>query len=102
ERGSLFLNDPATNELYSRVAQGNIKREIRMLNNAGIAGSVFASGQGIIVHDPYSDDRFNKAIDEQTGFITRSILAVPIKTVRGEVIGVAQALNKRAGRFTKR
>src|ERR1035437_167308 len=32
ERGTLFLNDPATNELYSRVAQGNIKHEIRLLN----------------------------------------------------------------------
>ena len=32
ERGSLFLNDPDTNELYSRVAQGNIQREIRILN----------------------------------------------------------------------
>ncbi|HYC38799.1 MAG TPA: GAF domain-containing protein [Usitatibacter sp.] len=102
ERGTLFLNDPATNELYSRVAQGNIKREIRMLNNAGIAGSVFTSGEAVIVHDPYSDPRFNRAIDEQTGFVTRSILCVPIKTVKGEVIGVAQALNKRAGRFTRR
>src|SRR6185436_17919624 len=36
-----------------------------------------------------------------TGFVTRSILAVPIKTVKGEVIGVAQALNKHAGRFTR-
>src|SRR4051812_44464467 len=36
ERGSLFLNDPARNELYSRVAQGNIKREIRLLNTSGI------------------------------------------------------------------
>src|SRR5438105_1200050 len=37
ERGSLFLNDPTTNELYSRVAQGNIQREIRILNSSGIA-----------------------------------------------------------------
>src|ERR1035441_7098447 len=38
ERGTLFLNDPETNELYSRVAQGNIKHEIRILNTSGIAG----------------------------------------------------------------
>ncbi len=102
ERGTLFLNDPATNELYSRVAQGNIKREIRMMNDAGIAGHVFTTGTAMIVHDPYSDSRFNRAIDEQTGFVTRSILCVPIKTVKGEVVGVAQALNKRTGRFTRR
>mgnify|MGYP003348448475 CR=1 FL=1 len=46
ERGSLFLNDATTNELYSRVAQGNIKREIRLLNNSGIAGHVFTSRLG--------------------------------------------------------
>ncbi len=44
ERGSLFLNDPDTNELYSRVAQGNFRREIRILNNSGIAGHVYTSG----------------------------------------------------------
>jgi len=99
-RGSLFLNDPATNELYSRVAQGNIQREIRILNTSGIAGFVFASGEPLIIHDAYSDPRFNRAIDEQTGFVTQNILCVPIKTLKGEVIGVAQTLNKRKGEFT--
>jgi len=101
ERGSLFLNDPATNELYSRVAQGDIQREIRILNTSGIAGHVFASGEALIIHDAYEDARFNRSIDEQTGFITRSILCVPIRTVKGEIIGVAQTLNKKAGRFTR-
>ena len=100
ERGSLFLNDTSTNELYSRVAQGNIKREIRLLNTSGIAGHVFSTGEPLIILDPYSDARFNKSIDEQTGFITRNILCVPIKTVKGEIIGVAQTLNKRKGVFT--
>jgi adenylate cyclase len=99
-RGTLFLNDPATNELYSRVAQGNIQREIRMLNTSGIAGFVFTSGQPLIIHDAYSDTRFNRSVDELTGFVTQNILCVPIKTERGEVIGVAQALNKRKGKFT--
>jgi adenylate cyclase len=100
-RGSLFLNDPATNELYSRAAQGNIKREIRILNTSGIAGFVFTSGEPLIIHDAYSDSRFNRSVDEQTGFVTRNILCVPIKTVRGEVIGVAQTLNKHKGKFTR-
>jgi adenylate cyclase len=102
ERGTLFLNDPSTNELYSRVAQGNIRREIRLLNNTGIAGTVFTTGQALVVHEPYSDPRFESAIDEQTGFVTQNILCVPIRTVRGEIIGVAQALNKHRGRFTRR
>ncbi len=101
ERGSLFLNDPDTNELYSRVAQGNIQREIRILNTSGVAGHVFTAGEALIIHDAYADGRFNRSIDEQTGFTTRSILCVPIKTVKGEIIGVAQTLNKRTGKFTK-
>ncbi len=101
ERGSLFLNDPDSNELYSRVAQGNIQREIRILNTSGIAGYVFTSGEALIIHDAYADERFNRSIDEQTGFTTHSILCVPIKTVKGEIIGVAQTLNKKNGRFTR-
>jgi adenylate cyclase len=101
ERGSLFLNDQDTNELYSRVAQGHVQREIRILNTSGIAGHVYTAGEALIIHDPYSDDRFNRTVDEQTGFVTRNILCVPIKTVKGEVIGVAQTLNKRTGHFTQ-
>src|SRR3954468_3534431 len=101
ERGTLFLNDPQTNELYSRVAQGNFHREIRLLNNSGIAGHVFTRGEGVIIDDAYADERFNRTIDEQTGFITRSILCVPIRTAKGDVIGVAQVLNKKKGAFNK-
>ncbi|MBS4097024.1 MAG: GAF domain-containing protein [Sulfuricella sp.] len=101
ERGSLFLNDPDTNELYSRVAQGNIQREIRILNTSGVAGYVFTTGEGTIIQDAYADPRFNRSVDEQTGFVTRNILCVPIRTAKGEVIGVAQTLNKKTGHFTK-
>ncbi|HEX8964359.1 MAG TPA: GAF domain-containing protein [Rhodocyclaceae bacterium] len=101
ERGSLFLNDPDTNELYSRAAQGNIQREIRLLNTSGIAGHVYTSGEPLIIHDAYADPRFNRSVDEQTGFTTRNILCVPIKSVKGEVVGVAQTLNKKSGRFTR-
>jgi len=101
ERGSLFLNDPETSELYSRVAQGNFQREIRILNTSGVAGHVFTSGEGLIIHDAYADERFNRSVDEQTGFMTHSILCVPIRTAKGEIIGVAQTLNKRRGKFTR-
>lgn len=97
ERGTLFLNDPATGELYSRVAQGNFQREIRILNNTGIAGAVFTSGIGETIDDAYSDKRFNRSVDEQTGFKTDTICAAPVKTVKDEIIGVVQCLNKKNG-----
>jgi len=52
------------------------------------------------VPDAYEDARFNQSIDQKSGFTTRNILCVPVRTVRGEVIGVAQTLNKRDGGFT--
>jgi adenylate cyclase len=101
ERGTLFLNDERSGELYSRVAQGTTLREIRILNDAGIAGNVFTTGKGAIVHDPYNDPRFNSKIDQETGFTTKSILCAPIRTVKGEIIGVLQMLNKKHGQFTE-
>ncbi len=101
ERGSLLLNDPHTDELYSRVAHGELSREIRVLNNSGIAGAVFTSGVGEIIEDPYEDSRFNRNVDAQTGFKTKAILCAPLKTVRGEVIGVTQILNPKNGAFTE-
>ncbi|MEK9671272.1 MAG: GAF domain-containing protein [Rhodospirillaceae bacterium] len=95
ERGALFLNDASTGELYSRVAQGNFQREIRILNNTGIAGAVFSTGDGEIINDTYSDKRFNQSVDEQTGFKTESICCAPIKTVKNEIIGVVECLNKK-------
>jgi len=100
ERGSLFLNDPQSGELYSRVALLNLRREIRLLNTSGVAGHVFTNDEGVIIHEAYKDKRFNRSIDEQTGYVTRNICCAPIRTVKGEVIGVAQVLNKKKGRFT--
>jgi adenylate cyclase len=100
DRGTLFLDDPVTGELYSRVAQGERSREIRFPNDEGIAGRVFTSGVGIVVRDAYADPHFNRDIDEQTGYQTRSVVCAPVRTAKGVVIGVAQVLNKRTGEFT--
>jgi adenylate cyclase len=99
DRASLFLNDPQTNELYTQFAQGDLTEEIRIMNDSGISGYVFNSGEGLIIHDPYSDPRFNARIDEHTGYTTTDIVCVPVRTARGQVIGVLQALNKRDGLF---
>ncbi|HYL73714.1 MAG TPA: GAF domain-containing protein [Bryobacteraceae bacterium] len=99
DRGTLFLNDDRTSELYSRVAQGARVREIRIMNNVGTAGHVFTTGKGIVVHDAYNDPRFDAAIDRETGYTTKSIVCAPIRTARGEIIGVLQMLNKKHGEF---
>src|SRR5579863_8118961 len=102
DRSSFFLNDASTGELYSHAAQGIYRREIRHLNNEGIAGAVFQTGQSILIDDAYADARFNPRIDQETGYLTKTILCVPLRTAKGDVIGVAQALNKIGGSFTDR
>jgi adenylate cyclase len=99
ERATLFLDDATTNELYSRSMTDHGPREIRMLNDKGIAGKVFQTGRGLVVNDAYEDPDFNPEIDETTGYETRQILCAPIRTGRGELIGVAQVLNRLDGRF---
>ena len=100
DRGTIFLNDKETGQLYSRIALGSRQHTIRINNNKGIAGHVFTKHEHIIIHDAYTDERFNPDTDKQTGYETKSIICVPIRTVSGEVIGVTQALNKLEGQFT--
>lgn len=100
ERSSFLLNDPETEELYSRAAQGMHRRELRFSNAVGIAGHAFTFGESIIVHDAYADPRFNRAIDQSTGYTTRNLMCVPLRTAKGEIVGVAQCINKIDGGFT--
>ncbi len=94
ERGSLFLYDKDTDELVSYIAEGLVNREIRFKAGTGLAGSCFQHGRPINVTNAYQDERFLSAIDGQTGFVSKSILTVPVNTKSGKRIGVMQVLNK--------
>ena len=99
ERGAVFLYDAGPRELFSRIRDGRFEREVRMPSGLGIAGHVFQTGVGAIVDDAYADERFNRNVDEMTGYTTKSVLCVPIVTLNGERIGIAQLLNKIGGGF---
>ncbi|MEO5376371.1 MAG: GAF domain-containing protein [Magnetococcus sp. DMHC-6] len=101
ERGSLFIHDEETHELYTRVALGNNHREIRIPDHIGVAGHVFTSGKGEIINDAYADPRFDQEVDKETNFITRNMLCVPVRTVTNQIIGILQILNKKEGPFTQ-
>ncbi len=94
DRGTLFLYDEDTDELWSMVAEGVTNREIRISADTGLAGACFRTGEIIRVNDAYGDERFLSSVDEQTGFQTREILSVPVETKAGKRIGVMQVLNK--------
>ena len=100
ERSTLFLRDERTHELFGRVAEGDAVGEIRFPETAGIAGTVFTTGESINIAHAYADLRFNPELDRRTGFFTRSILCVPVVANDGRIIGVTQVLNRRGGPFT--
>jgi adenylate cyclase len=99
DQGSLFLHDNETHELYTYVSTGLGSRQIRLLDDLGIAGAVFHGGVGEIVHDAYADARFHRDVDEQTGYTTTSLICAPIRNAKGSTIGVAEVLNKIDGAF---
>ena len=99
ERASLYLVDRARGELWLRVAQeeGGRPVDVRMPLGTGIAGRVARSGVAERVADAYADPDFNREVDRATGFVTRSILTVPLLGSDGNVFAVAQLLNRADG-----
>ena len=102
DRCTVFLLDTEKNELWSKVALGMDLKEIRFDAKLGLAGYVAQTGETINITDVYSDNRFNKEIDAQTGYKTKSVLCMPIRNMSHEIIGVFQVLNKKGGHFTQK
>jgi Nif-specific regulatory protein len=98
DRASIFLLDRERNELWSKVALGS-DEILRFEAGRGVVGACVESGAPVNVRDAYSDSRFYTAIDGQTGYHTRNILAVPMRNEWG-VIGAFETLNKHDGAFT--
>jgi HD-GYP domain-containing protein (c-di-GMP phosphodiesterase class II) len=95
DRCSLFILDRERGELWSNVGG----HQVRLPVGSGIAGTVAQTGEAINIEDAYQDERFNRALDDATGYRTHTILAVPMLDSGGEVSGVLQALNKHWGTF---
>jgi K+-sensing histidine kinase KdpD len=105
ERSTLYLYDAESDELWSKVLLGEGLKEIRLKSGVGLAGWVAAERKTLNIPDAYADERFNPAFDKKSGFVTRSILCMPVFDPEfiesGNIIGVIQILNKRQGVFDK-
>jgi len=100
ERSTLFLYDAERNELCDKIAQESHINHIRLPMGKGIAGTVAATLTALNIRDTYNDPRFDSSWDAKTGFRTRNVLAMPLVTHEGKLIGVIEVLNKRRGAFT--
>jgi phosphoserine phosphatase len=97
DRGTVFLYDEETDELVVRVATE--LGAIRIPANKGIVGESAQTRKLINVPDCYADERFNRAIDKETGYRSRCMLTIPLLGFEDSLVGVLQILNKNDGVF---
>jgi HD-GYP domain-containing protein (c-di-GMP phosphodiesterase class II) len=101
EASSIMLLSDDRKHLFFRVASGEKAKALKTLTipmGQGIAGTVARSLKPEIVNDTRKDSRFAGKFDKASGFVTRSLLCVPM-VFRGELVGVAEVLNKRSGEY---
>lgn len=93
DRSTVWLYDDETEEIWTIVSEG-LTDEIRMPVGRGIAGAVAQTKETLNISDPYSHPLFNPEVDRETGYLTKSILCMPLMNKKDELIGVYQVLNK--------
>lgn len=96
EVGSLLLFDEANGDLFFHVAlgdKGEALKSIRLKLGEGIAGWVAQHRAPAVVNDVQQDPRFFRNADNQSGFITRNIICIPVIRKR-TLLGVLQAINR--------
>ena len=101
--GSVLLANPETKELvfYHSVGERPPKPGTAFPWSQGIAGTVFAKGEPIVIEDVKQDQRHFGEIDLITGFHTQDMIALPLKRWEGPPIGVLEVLNKVDGRLNQ-
>jgi len=95
DRCSIFMVDNVKDILWTTHADGVEK--IVVPKDKGVVGHTLQMKKPLIVNDAYSDEHFLDAIDKETGYKTRNIVAVPIFNSHREIIGVLELLNKDGG-----
>lgn len=94
EKGTLFMYDKKSKELWTAVLQHDQIAEIRVESNQGLVGHAFTNKEIINIKDAYQDPRFNQNVDAKSGYKTRTVLCMPVMDRSGNCVGVAQMLNK--------
>lgn len=95
DRTSFWKWDKRTHTLWTAAAVGSEK--IVIPDNTGLVGKALHEKRVVITNDPYNDPDFNQEVDKKTGYVTKSVLVLPVSDVNGEFIGAYQAINKLCG-----
>ncbi len=99
--GSVLMADPEQEKLvfYYAVGEQAPKPGTSFPWSEGIAGEVFSTGKPLVIPDVSQDTRHFGKIDQDTGFTTKDMIALPLKHWEGHSIGVLEVMNKRDGRL---
>jgi phosphoserine phosphatase len=97
DRGSVWLFEPASDELVLLIATGIAP--IRVPSGVGLVGACAHQRRIINVPDCYADPRFDPGVDRATGYTTRCMLTLPLVDHKDVLVGVMQVLNKEGGVF---
>lgn len=92
DRASFWKWDKRASTLWTTAAVGT--ERITIPEGTGLVGKALAERRAIVTNDPYSNPDFNSDVDKKTGYVTKSILVMPISNCKGEFIGAYQAINK--------
>ncbi len=100
ERASIFLWDKRRGKLIGRPALGVDGGKLEVDDNVGIVGAVLSTGQPRVWNATEdSDSEVNRSVDRRLKFHTRSLVAVPLRSPTGALIGVFEVVNKKQGLF---
>ena len=101
ERCSVFIHDPENRKVWLRMGTGVTERGIEVAVDGSIVGEVIASGKPVIVNDVQERSGAHLKTDLRTGFVTREIICVPVRSRdRQKITGAIEVLNKKGeGRF---
>lgn len=101
DRGTVFKVDSPAGLLIAVHADGSSRVPIALNMKLGIAGLVALTGEPLLIADAQNDPRFDSSFDKKTGYVTRQILCVPLRSGNGEALGVIQVINSLVGSFTE-
>ncbi|MBR6345533.1 MAG: sensor domain-containing diguanylate cyclase, partial [Lachnospiraceae bacterium] len=92
DRASFWKWEKRKKQIWTTSATGVDK--IIIPDDTGLVGKALHEGRVIVTNDPYNNPDFNAEVDKQTGYVTKSILVLPVCDVNGQYIGAFQIINK--------
>ena len=93
---SVFLLDEEADELVFEAVAGEGADELvgmRFPSSTGVAGWVLTTGEPLVIDDLSADTRFSREAAESTGYVPKSLMAVPL-LVEERALGVLEVLDR--------